>query len=214
LRFLSHAETVRVFQRACARAGIRIQYSQGFNPHPKLSLPLPRSVGVESDDELLCLRVPPQLLAKQERGVSSELPLEVEELKAGLSEHLPEGIELLSVTIAQANMSPRPFAATYVLPVRQEYLDESLNAGIEHLLASESIKVQRTLDERHSRFKNIDVRGFIKSIVLKNESVVVECRITPAGAIRVEEILELLGLDMEKLAAPIRRADIQWQAAN
>ena len=202
MRFLSHAETVRVFQRACARAGIRIQYSQGFNPHPKLSLPLPRSVGVESDDELLCLRVRPcprMLLS----GV-----------KAGLSEHLPEGIELLSVTIAQANMSPRPFAATYVLPVRQEYLDENLNAGIEHLLASESIKVQRPLDARHSRFKNIDVRGFIKSIVLKNASVVVECRITPAGAIRVEEILELLGLDMEKLAAPIRRADIQWQAAN
>lgn len=202
MRFLSHAETVRVFARGAARAGIRIQYSQGFNPHPKLSLPLPRSVGVESDDELLCLRVRPcprMLLS----GV-----------KAGLSEHLPEGIELLSVTIAQANMSPRPFAATYVLPVRQEYLNESLNAGIEHLLASESIKVQRALDERHSRFKNIDVRGFIKSIVLKNESVVVECRITPAGAIRVEEILELLGLDMEKLAAPIRRADIQWQAAN
>jgi hypothetical protein len=139
---------------------------------------------------------------------------------AGLSEHLPEGIELLSVRhdffggSAQANMSPRPLAATYVLPVRQEYLDENLNAGIEHLLASESIKVQRTLDARHSRFKNIDVRGFIKSIVLKNETVVVECRITPAGSIRVEEILELLGLDMEKLAAPIRRADIQWQAAN
>ena len=198
MRFLSHAETVRVLQRACARAGIRIQYSQGFNPHPKLSLPLPRSVGVESDDELLCLRVRPcprMLLS----GV-----------KAGFSEHLPEGIELLSVTIAQANMSPRPFAATYVLPVRQEYLDESLNAGIEHLLASESIKVQRTLDARHSRFKNIDVRGFIKSIVLKNASVVVECRITPAGAIRVEEILELLGLDTEKLAAPIRRADIRY----
>ena len=207
MRFLSHAETVRVLQRACARAGIRIQYSQGFNPHPKLSLPLPRSVGVESDDELLCLRVLVSRFSILDSRRVSSIQYRV---SRGLSEHLPEGIELLSVTIAQANMSPRPFAATYVLPVRQEYLDESLNAGIEHLLASESIKVQRTLDARHSRFKNIDVRGFIKSIVLKNASVVVECRITPAGAIRVEEILELLGLDTEKLAAPIRRADIRY----
>jgi hypothetical protein len=57
LRFLSHAETSRVFQRACARAGIPVKYSAGFNPHPKLSLPLPRSVGVESDDELLVVRL-------------------------------------------------------------------------------------------------------------------------------------------------------------
>ena len=57
LRFLSHAEMLKVFQRACVRAGIKIQYSQGFNPRPKLSLPLPRSVGVETDEDLLCLRV-------------------------------------------------------------------------------------------------------------------------------------------------------------
>jgi radical SAM-linked protein len=57
LRYLSHAETLRLFQRACARAGVNLQYSQGFNPRPKLSLALPRSVGVESDDEMLILRV-------------------------------------------------------------------------------------------------------------------------------------------------------------
>ena len=57
LRFLSHAQTLMVFRRACIRAGIKIQYSQGFNPRPRLSLPLPRPVGVASDDELLCLRV-------------------------------------------------------------------------------------------------------------------------------------------------------------
>ncbi|MBW7991664.1 MAG: DUF2344 domain-containing protein, partial [Planctomycetes bacterium] len=46
LRFISHAQTLSVFQRACVRAGIEIRYSQGFNPRPRLSLPLPRPVGV------------------------------------------------------------------------------------------------------------------------------------------------------------------------
>ena len=55
MRFLSHAETIRVFQRACVRAGVQIAYSQGFNPHQKMSLVPPRSVGVESNDDLLCL---------------------------------------------------------------------------------------------------------------------------------------------------------------
>ena len=57
LRFLSHAETLRVFQRACVRAGIEIQYTEGFNPRPKLSLGLPRTVGVESEDDLVQLKV-------------------------------------------------------------------------------------------------------------------------------------------------------------
>lgn len=57
LRFLSHAETVRVFERGCARARVPVKYTQGFNPHAKLSLPLPRPVGVASDDELLILRL-------------------------------------------------------------------------------------------------------------------------------------------------------------
>ncbi|MHC4625895.1 MAG: DUF2344 domain-containing protein, partial [Planctomycetota bacterium] len=35
LRFLSHAETLRVFQRACVRGHIKILYSQGFNPRPR-----------------------------------------------------------------------------------------------------------------------------------------------------------------------------------
>ena len=55
MRYLSHAETMRMFQRALVRAGVKVSYSQGFNPHLKMSLVLPRSMGVESDDEILCL---------------------------------------------------------------------------------------------------------------------------------------------------------------
>jgi hypothetical protein len=38
----------------------------------------------------------------------------------------------------------------------------------------------------------------------------VECRISPAGSIRVDEIVGLLELDEGKLAGPIRRTDVQW----
>ena len=54
LCYLSHHETVSMLQRALIRAGVRLIYSQGFNPRPRLSLPLPRAVGVRSDCEMLC----------------------------------------------------------------------------------------------------------------------------------------------------------------
>ncbi|MHC4750262.1 MAG: TIGR03936 family radical SAM-associated protein [Planctomycetota bacterium] len=217
LRFLSHAETVRVFQRACVRAGISVQYSKGFNPRPKLSLPLPRPVGVESDDELLCLKIHKSMRAQGHKSTRNANDLCTDDLcsfvKAELSPELPKGCELLSVNIAKANTSFQPCSATYVLAVRKEYLSGKLKAAIARLLASESLKVQRQIDKRRTKVKNLDVREFLKSIKLDDRSIIVECRISSAGSIRVEEILTLLGLSEYKLAAPIRRTSVQWQEA-
>lgn len=215
LRFLSHAETIKVFQRACVRAGIKIQYSQGFNPRPKLYLPLPRSVGVETDDDLLCLRVS----LSESRTTTDE-----SQIKTRLTEQLPDGFELLSVTTVpalteiasspqqqRAKTLPQAITATYLLPLQRQYINEELKSRIRHLLASKSLNLQRQTDPKKSKFKDVNVRPFLKSLQLNNGNIVVECKISPAGSIRIDEILKLLQLDAEKLAAPIRRTSIQWQ---
>jgi radical SAM-linked protein len=207
LRFLSHAETLRVFQRACVRAGMKIRYSQGFNPHPKLSLPLPRSVGVEADDDLLCLRVDKSASAQGHKSTSEFC----DSIKANLSQQLPAGFELISVTIADGKTSFQPCSATYILEVKREYLDDKLKNRIGDLLANETLNIQRKTAVGNSEFRIVDVRGFLKSIVLKDKCIVVECKVGSAGSIRVEEILELLELDQANLAAPIRRTAVQWQ---
>ena len=199
---MSHAETAKVFQRACVRAGIKIQYSQGFNPRPKLSLPLPRPVGIESDDELLCLRVSNDL---RETDIESRII-------ADLSTQLPEGCVLLSVIVDNANKSFQPCSETYVLDVWEEFLNEKIKATIKRLLASESLSVRRRTGVRSSGPKTVDVRNFLKSIKLDQNSIIVECNVSPAGSIRIEEILNLLELDARKLRAPIRRTNVQWQS--
>ncbi len=210
LRFLSHAQTLSVFQRACVRAGIELRYSQGFNPRPRLSLLLPRPVGVASDDEMLCLRIR-KSTSPQEDCISTQV-------HKSLSEQLPQGCELLSVSFVAKNTSFQPCSATYMLTVRKEYLNEKLKETIKRLLASESLGIQRRIIKkksrigtRESKIKNIDVRGFLESIELDPDGIIVKCKITPAGSIRVEEILDLLDLDVEKLALPVRRTSVQWK---
>ena len=44
---------MRTFQRAFARAGISIKHTEGFHPHPFVSIPLPLSVGFSSQCEVL-----------------------------------------------------------------------------------------------------------------------------------------------------------------
>jgi len=202
LRFLSHAETLRLFQRACVRGQIRIRYSQGFNPRPRLSLPLPRPVGVESDDELLCLKV---------HKSTKDYGRLCAAVAAALSGQLPEGIELISVSPARDAASYQPLSATYLLPLRREYINDKLKATIERLLASESLHLQRRTGDGSSRIKNIDVRGFLTSIEIGEDGIIVECSISGAGSVRVDEVLGLLRLDQTMLAAPIRRTSVQWR---
>ncbi len=202
-RFLSHAETVRFFQRACVRAGIKVLYSKGFNPHPKLSLPLPKSVGVEVDDDLLCLRVEKD--TKDSTGDLCNL------YQTRLSEQLPDGFELLTVRIVKAETSIQPCMAVYVLAVRKEYINEQLRDRIKRLLASDNLNLRRRTDPRNLIFKNIDVRPFLESIELNNTDITIQCNISLAGSIRVNEILELLELDYGMLSAPIRRTKVRWQ---
>lgn len=211
LRFLSHAETLKLFQRACVRAGLAIRYSEGFNPRPKLSLPLPRPVGVESDEELLCLRVAREPLPAD--GAEDELPDTSDEsrIKEALSRQLPEGCELISVSVMEVGTSFAPRSVTYIIRIRPEYINEKLEATIERLLSSEHLPIERAMDEERTRFKNVDVKGFLKSIKLADKSIIVECAVSPAGTVRVEEILMLLGLDEGKLAAAVRRTSVQWQ---
>jgi radical SAM-linked protein len=203
LRFLSHAETLKVFQRACVRARISIRYSQGFNPRPKLSLPLPRPVGVESDEELLCLKVNPR------SENADKLCLSV---TAELSAQLPEDLELVSVRVARPGASYQPRSATYLLALGPKYLNDKLKATIGRVLASESLDVRRkTGAARSLRVKNINVRPFLTSIETDEQGIIVECSISSAGSIRVDEILGLLELDESMLAGPVRRTAVQWR---
>ena len=52
LKFLSHLDLLKLFNRALLRANLPVAYSEGFNPHPKISFGPPRGVGQEGLQEM------------------------------------------------------------------------------------------------------------------------------------------------------------------
>jgi radical SAM-linked protein len=205
LRFLSHLEQMVAFQRACVRAGVDMVYTQGFNPHPIISIPLPRSVGVESDDDYFCLRIK-----------DSKASFDSRRFQAALSTQMPAGFKLNSVCVSQSKKLPFPQAAVYFLPTKSSLLDdnirqEKLKSAISGFLASASLIVPRKAEPKRRRVKNVDVRGFIDDIILQESGVAVRCKIYSGGTIRVDEILALLGLSVSDLSGPVRRTSVQWK---
>ena len=55
--YISHLDLMATMQRAFARAGLELKYSEGFNPHPLISILLPLSVGTASRCELMDFRL-------------------------------------------------------------------------------------------------------------------------------------------------------------
>ena len=94
--------------------------------------------------------------------------------------------------------------------IKVKCVDESIKGRIEELLASDKIVVERRSGE-DSKVKMVDVRPFLESISAESGEVVVDCKVSPAGTIRVDEILDLLQLTVGDLAGPVRRTSVQWQ---
>ena len=85
--YISHLDLMRTMTRAFLRAGMRLKYSEGFNPHPNISIALPLSVGCESNCEIMDFKL-----------IEDRAPDEILRL---LSAQLPEGIEVIDVYEAQ-----------------------------------------------------------------------------------------------------------------
>lgn len=78
--YISHLDLMQTMQRAFSRAGYELKYSEGFNPHPQISIALPLSVGTASLCEIMDFKL-------KEEADKSKIP-------ARLTAALPEGIEV------------------------------------------------------------------------------------------------------------------------
>jgi len=76
LAMLSHIELMTVFFRAISRAGLPIMFSEGFNPHPKLSFGPALAVGIESEAEILDMELSYAIdLMAVAKALNAALPL-------------------------------------------------------------------------------------------------------------------------------------------
>ena len=208
VRYLSHAEMSRLWQRACARAGVPVRYSEGFNPHPRLSLPLPRPVGVEADDELLLVKL-------DNSGLSVDAAVSETTLREALAAQLPAGIEVHAVRLLAAGASFHPQSAEYVFPVRPEArtgLVQGLRDTIAQVMGSERCLVERASAEGGAA-RTVDVRPFLCSIRLEDDTLIVHHRTGTDGSVRVNEIAQIFGLQAQDLAGPVRRTRVHWETA-
>ena len=166
VRFISHRDLMGVFARAFRRAELPVRMSQGFNPRPRFSLPLPLSVGLEGLDEVLELDLTDQVTP--------------DDVARKLARELPDGIGIIRVELLETGEKARVTGARY------RVLGKLPAGAAEECVASEELCATR----QHG--KEIDIRPYIKSVEACDGGYECEVLVTTEGTVRPAEIADAL----------------------
>jgi len=141
MRFTSHRDFARAFERALLRAGVPIAYSQGFTPHPKISYASAAPTGVASEAEYL--------------EVGLRAAVDPAELVTALDAALSPGLDVLdAVVAAEGSLADRIDASSWRIELPGVAPDVAERA-VSTFLAAPEVPVERltkqgrrTLDAR------------------------------------------------------------------
>lgn len=195
LRFISHHDTLRLLERALVRARLPLRYSEGFNPRPRMSVALPRPVGVASSDELVVIEVTE--------------PIETSAAARQLAPRMPEGLSIVSVEALSEGDRRMPDEAHYAAPLAPEQREQVARRAKELLDASE-FRVTRTTPGRGAAPKVVDIRRFLLAVDVDEHGVRWRQKVTGAGSARIAEVLEALGLPAGEHLHEVRRERVTY----
>ncbi|HZE99643.1 MAG TPA: TIGR03936 family radical SAM-associated protein [Planctomycetota bacterium] len=179
MRFLSHHDLMRLFERALRRTGLELRMTEGYNPHPVIAFPTALGLGIESLDEILEFEL-----------TRWTAPRQVEQL---LGKELPEG---MGVASAEAFYRKQRSCVNYV-----EYEAEcpSQGAGLaDRILAFLALKecpVERVSDKGS---KTVEIRQYVMALEADGDLVYVRVRITDQGTAKPEEVLRSIGVKIDE----------------
>ena len=127
LRFTSHRDFSRAFERAVFRARIPMAYSSGFNPHPRISYAGAAPTGAASEAEFL------------EIGLAQVV--EPDDVRRALAEAMPDGLDVLEVVEGSGSLADRLEASRWSVVVALPAADVA--AAVDAFLAVDAVPVER-----------------------------------------------------------------------
>ena len=151
--YISHLDLLRTVQRAFPRTELEIKHSQGFHPHPIISIVLPLPVAQSSDCELLDFEVTQDTDGS---GIAEKL-----------NEGLPEGLRVLDCYEAKR-------------PVRELAYDHGVPEGAAEALMDLFHRPELLIEKRTKRkqLAEVDIAPMIRSIAFAEEKNLLRAAVT------------------------------------
>jgi len=192
MRFTSHLDLQRTWERTFRRAELPISYSLGYNPRPKINLASALPLGFTGEKELLDARL--------------EQQLSITDIETRLQKSLPPGIqlrEIKEIDLSSPSLQSRVIAAEYLITFLDPF--PTLSDQLNKILTKSEILRER-------RGKTYDLRPLIETLTIFDEDdqglqqVFTTLTAKEGATGRPEEVIDALGYD--PLAARVHRTNI------
>jgi radical SAM-linked protein len=155
LRFTSHRDFARAFERALRRAEVPMGYSAGFSPHPKISYVGASPTGVASEAEYL------------EIGLAREV--DVEWLGAALDAALPDGLDIVEVVVAgPGSLADRMEASAWRIEL-PGVPESAAREAVHRFLAESEVGIERMTKGGR---RTVDVRAAVVTMTVSGAAPV------------------------------------------
>lgn len=184
IKFISHLDIMRLWERALRRAEIPLAYSEGFSPHPRISLAVPLAVGVTSEAELMDVFVA--------KLVSPHW------FTTAVNQQLPPGIEILGVyqiALSMPSLQSQVRYAEYRVEMETEKGPKEIESALSALLSVEHLPWHH---HRDTGRRSYDLRALIDDLWLVDWrhpycTIGMRLRCDSGGSGRPEQVASALG---------------------
>ena len=153
MRFISHLDLQRLFKRCIKRAGIEVAYSNGFNPHEKINIVHPLSLGFETDLDYF--------------EIDTQKPYPEDRLVENMNLALPEGIRF--AFCREIPHSSRNSSSIAECSLYEAVLPSSQNLNIDGFIIQDRVSILKK-DKKTKKMVEKDVKDWIGRIELLEET--------------------------------------------
>lgn len=185
LKYITHLDMMRFWERALRRAEIPVAYSEGFSPHAQIALAAPLAVGTTSEAELM--------------DVFLERTMRPRDLVAAVTPQLTAGVGIAraeEVGLTLPSLQAEMRSAAYDVDVEAA---DDVDAAVARFMASASVPWQHA---REDEVRSYDMRPLVQSIEVERieggaqrvHRLRMTLRNDNTGSGRPEQVVAALGL--------------------
>jgi radical SAM-linked protein len=188
IKYISHLDIIRLWERVFNRACISLSYSGGFNPHPRLSLAAPLQVAVTSEAELMDVFL--------DKWSSPHWFYEV------IRQQLPAGIKILGVyqiPLEKPSLQSQVRYAEYQVMLENEQDKQviDIKSSIDTLLSLDTLPWHH---HRDTGRRSYDLRALINDLWYIDwqnpyHTIGMKLRCDSGGSGRPEQVVSALGFN-------------------
>ncbi|KNF09443.1 hypothetical protein CLPU_3c02220 [Gottschalkia purinilytica] len=208
LKYISHLDLMRLFQRAFRRADIPLKYSEGFNPQPKMAFATALSLGVSSDGEYM--------------DIELEDNIDIKEFVDRTNSVLPDGIKIVKASdkdtkesiMALIRWSEYIVEVSLIEKIDKETIDNEINKfmKMEEIIVvkekKKGYKVVRKEDNVRDRIRKLIILDYEDNTIIFKMMLKTGSNGNLKPEVVIDKLDELTKIKIDKENIKIHRLDL------